>query len=383
MANVNEGLGTPEPGENVNSEAGFEAILAQKVGRTEELEAREPQLGTDVAAGLTEGTAAARDAAGRFTAQADEEATEEETLEEPEDEEQEVEEGEDGDVSPELEALLAKHNGDALKAMAEIETRRKNAESKIGEQGNAMGQLRRELDELRGELRARTETQPVGQQNLPDIPVDKIEEMIEEHGGLNVAIWAVNNRPDLYERVHRVWRVDEPDEAADFRLDYKLQQQRLELEKSRGGAQPDEWVASQKQAAAINQTVEDFASKTADWQAVAPHMLAALEQAPARVQKMVNSEDPEERLDGVSIVADKARLLAAGKLGATAKEKQTAAARERKKSATVASGSLRPTGPPGSDSEEMSSEERIKAFKKELMETETTSVSEGLTYAKT
>lgn len=380
MANVAEGLGTPAPGENVNSEAGFEAALAAKTGRTEELEGREPSLSTSIAEGLVEaGTAAARDEGGRFAAsEPEEQEGEEET---PADDEEQEDEG-DGELSPEVQNLLAKHDGNAEAALAEALERHKNAESLIGRQGNDLGKLREELAELRGEVKAQRELAPAAQQQQAQpLSTEEIEEMIAEHGGQAVALWAVNNRPDLYDRVHRIWRVDEPDDAADFRLEYKLHQQRLELEAARAPAnQPDEWVAAQKQQATINQALAAVSSEAEDWDAIAPHMLAALEQVPQRVAAMIVSTDPEERLDAVRIVADKARILSVGK--AAAKTKQTEAATARKKSATVASGSLRPAGKPGGGSEEMTSEERQAAFKKALLAEQTTSVNEGLTYAK-
>lgn len=372
MANVAEGLGTPAPGENVNSEAGFEAALAAKTGRTEELEGREPVLSTSIAEGLVE--------AGTEAAAAEEVEEVEETP--AEGEEQEVED--EGEPSPDVAALLEKHEGDAEAALAEALERHKNAESLIGRQGNDLGKLREEIAELRGEVKAQRELAPTAQQQAQPMSSEDLEEMVAEHGGQAVALWAVNNRPDLYDRVHRIWRVDEPDDAADFRLEYKLHQQRLELQAAQAAAgtqqQPDEWVAAQKQQATINSTLAAVSTEAEDWDTIAPHMLAALEQVPQRVAAMIVSDDPEERLDAVRIVADKARILSVGKAAAATKQKETATA--RKKSATVASGSLRPVSEPGGGSEEMTSEERQKAFKKALLETQTTSVSEGLTYAK-
>lgn len=381
MANVAEGLGTPAPGENVNSEAGFEAALAAKTGRTEELEGREPTVSTSIAEGLVEaGTTAARDEqTGRFTPAGEEQEGEEETPAEGE----EQEEVEDEGLSPEVQSLLEKHDGDAEAALAEALERHKNAESLIGRQGNDLGKLREELAELRGEVKAQRELAPAAQQQAQPMSSEDLEEMVAEHGGQAVALWAVNNRPDLYDRVHRIWRVDEPDDAADFRLEYKLLQQRQELQAAQaatGTQQPDEWVAAQKQQATINATLGAVSTEAEDWDTIAPHMLAALEQVPQRVAAMIVSDDPEERLDAVRIVADKARILSVGKAAAATKQKETAVARKR--SATVASGSLRPAGKPEGGSEEMTSEERQAAFKKALLETQTTSVSEGLTYAK-
>lgn len=373
MANVAEGLGTPAPGEEVNSEAGFEAALAAKTGRTEELEGREPTVSTSIAEGLVE--------AGTEAAAAEEVEEVEETPAEGE-EQEEVED--EGDPSPDVQALLEKHDGDAEAALAEALERHKNAESLIGRQGNDLGKLREEIAELRGEVKAQRELAPAAQQQAQPMSSEDLEEMVAEHGGQAVALWAVNNRPDLYDRVHRIWRVDEPDDAADFRLEYKLHQQRLELQAAQAAAtgqqQPDEWVAAQKQQATINQTLAAVSTEAEDWDTIAPHMLAALEQVPQRVAAMIVSADPEERLDAVRIVADKARILSVGKAAATTKQKEAATA--RKKSATVASGSLRPAGKPEGGSEEMTSEERQAAFKKALLETQTTSVSEGLTYAK-
>lgn len=378
MPDVAEGLGTPEAGEHVNAPGGFEAAIAAKVGRTEELEGREPILSTSVADGLEEVGTPKRDEGGRFAAA--EEPAEEET---PAADEETEEEPEGDGLSPEVQSLLEKHGGDAEAALAEAIQRHKNAEQVIGRQGNDLGQLKQEIAELRGEVRAQRELAPAQtQQAQPNISNDELEEMVAEHGGMNVALWAVNNRPDLYDRVHRIWRVDEPDEAADFRLEYKLHQQRLELQKAAAPAQPqqDEWVAAQKQQAAINGSLAAFASQTSDWDTIAPHMTAALEQVPDVIAQMVASEDAQVRADGIAIVADKARIISVGASQAKTKQQETATA--KKKSATVASGSLRPASPAGGSGEEMTSEERQAAFKKALLETQTTSVSEGLTYAK-
>jgi hypothetical protein len=378
MADVNEGLGTSEAGESVNSEAGFEAAMAAKVGRSEELEGREPRMGTSIAEGLEVAGEPKRDEAGRFAA----EAPEPEAVE-PEEPTDEVEEPE-GETPDELAALLAQHDNDPLKALAAVEERRKNAESLIGRQGNDLGEERRAREALEARLAAleQSTTQPMTA--APALSTEQIEEMVSTEGGFNAALWAVNNRPDLYEKVHRAWALEDPDAAADFRLDYKLhlQQQAFDARLAQVQA-PDPYLVSQKTQAGINSTLSTLADEVGDeWKTIAPHMMTALESVPQRVLAMVNSEDGEERLDAARIVADKARLLAGSELRAAAKAQQAAAGTERKKAATVLGAGQRPAAPAAAEGQAPDRDAAIAAFKKELLGTETTSVNEGLTFAK-
>jgi hypothetical protein len=158
----------------------------------------------------------------------------------------------------------------------------------------------------------------------------------------------------------------------------------LQREQQAGQAQPaaptvDPWVEEQKSHAAMTRALATVQSESQDWDTVAPHLEKALEQVPQRVAAMVASSDEAERLDGVRLVADRARLIAATSLGSKAKDQQKAAATERKKAAAgVTSGSLRPVSPAdttGNDDREAA----IKAFKKEFIETPSTSVQDGLT----
>ena len=122
------------------------------------------------------------------------------------------------------------------------------------------------------------------------------------------------------------------------------------------------------------------------WAHIAPKMIEALETMPKNVGEMIASNDPEARLEGARLVADRAArmagpMAAAPAAAATTTEEGVPASVARKLSgASVATGALRPAAVVPAT--EQTKEEAIAAFKKELLETETTNVASGLTYAK-
>lgn len=388
MANVMEGLSQAPPEENVNSEAGFEAALARKAGTTDALEGRETtNVGTTVADGLTVETdddplAALR---ARYEEQAGDtpNADEEETPEE-----EDTTEGAPSDVDQNIAALLDKHGGDPVAALAELNERFTNAQSVIGRQGNELGQVRQEIAELRGELRGVTSTiaSPATQ-----VTTDDISEMIATRGGANVAMWAIQNGDDaLVEATIREWAKQNELEGESTFEPLAFRQDWLAFKASQNAPNPTEGAPTRDPYAARLEQQEQMSgalgvlqAQSPDWETFAPHLMTALENSPKAVLEMVTSQDPQVQLDGMSLVADRARVIAASKAVATttATEEASRAAAERKRAATVASGSLRPVAPEG-QTEEQSSEQRVAAFKAALLATETTSVRDGLTFGK-
>lgn len=387
MANVMEGLTQAPPEENVNSEAGFEAALARKAGTTDALEGRDtPNVGTTVADGLTVGTdddplAALR---ARYEEQAGDtpNADEEDT---PEDED--TEEAQPSDVDPNIAALLAKHGNDPVAALAELNERFSNAQSVIGRQGNELGQVRQEIAELRGELRGVSSaiTSPT-----PQVTTDDLSEMISSRGGANVAMWAVQNGDDaLVEATIREWAKQNEIEGESTFEPLAFRQDWLAFKASQSAPKPetttpsrDPYVAKLEQQEQMSGALGVLQAQSPDWETFAPHLMTALENSPKAVLEMVTSQDPQVQIDGMSLVADRARVIAASKAVATttATEEASRAAAERKRAATVASGSLRPVEE--RQTEEQSSEQRVAAFKAALLATETTSVRDGLTFGK-
>lgn len=387
MANVMEGLTQAPPEENVNSEAGFEAALARKAGTTDALEGRETtNVGTTIADGLTVGTdddplAALR---ARYEEQAGDtpNADEEETPDE-----EDTEEAQTSDVDPNITALLAKHGGDPVAALAELNDRFTNAQSVIGRQGNELGQVRQEIAELRGELRGVTSSisSPAAQ-----VTTDDISEMISSRGGANVAMWAIQNGDDaLVEATIREWAKQNELEGESTFEPLAFRQDWLAFKASQNAPKPtedaptrDPYAARLEQQEQMSGALGVLQAQSPDWETFAPHLMTALENSPKAVLEMVTSQDPQVQLDGMSLVADRARVIAASKAVATttATEEASRAAAERKRAATVASGSLRPVEE--RQTEEQSSEQRVAAFKAALLATETTSVRDGLTFGK-
>lgn len=387
MANVMEGLTQAPPEENVNSEAGFEAALARKAGTTDALEGREAtNVGTTVADGLTVGTdddplAALR---ARYEEQAGDtpNADEEETPDE-----EDTEEAQTSDVDPNITALLERHGGDPVAALAELNDRFTNAQSVIGRQGSELGQVRQEIAELRGELRGVTSTiQSPGTQ----VTTDDISEMISSRGGANVAMWAIQNGDDaLVEATIREWAKQNELEGESTFEPLAFRQDWLAFKASQNAPKPteaaptrDPYAARLEQQEQMSGALGVLQAQSPDWETFAPHLMTALENSPKAVLEMVTSQDPQVQLDGMSLVADRARVIAASKAVATttATEEASRAAAERKRAATVASGSLRPVEE--RQTEEQSSEQRVAAFKAALLATETTSVRDGLTFGK-
>jgi hypothetical protein len=370
MPDIASGLGTPQDGENVNTDAGFEAALARKTGNEEALAEREPRISTSILDGLTEGPEGpARDDAGRFAADEVDEAELEDTPEEPEEEEETSEEEPAAEAEPD----------------DPWQIRYEEAQKVIGRQGNELGQerqARQALEQRLAALEGRLSAQPAAPMLTGDALIERADELIVERGEVQAAIHALNEDPSerLYKQVLRSWVAEDPVEAMRFDTDLRA----LQREQQAGQAQPaaptvDPWVEEQKSHAAMTRALATVQSESQDWDTVAPHLEKALEQVPQRVAAMVASSDEAERLDGVRLVADRARLIAATSLGSKAKDQQKAAATERKKAAAgVTSGSLRPVSPAdttGNDDREAA----IKAFKKEFIETPSTSVQDGLT----
>lgn len=386
MPDVQDGLSTAPPEENVNSDAGFEAAIARKAGTTEQLaEHGSAQTSTSVADGLEVGPPAPF--APAPAADTAEDAGDTPTGDAPEGGTAQVE-------NPELAALIEKNGGDPVAALAELNERFTNAQSLIGRQGNDLGQLRNEMAELRGmiaEQRANAQAQPAA--NV-EASADQIAEWVSDQGGASVALWAANQGDEaLVERVIKEWAKqaelegESTYDALSFRQDYKeyLREQRAAATAAPAVVQPDPWVQSKKQQEQFGGVLETLQKESPDWEQFSPHLMAALEKLPAPVLAMISSPNVEESLEGARIAADKARIIAGTVTAAEGMQAAAAtlAATERKTAAQVATGSLRPAvteQTPVNEAEE--SAKRVAAFKAALLSTETTSVREGLTFGK-
>jgi hypothetical protein len=378
MANIAEGL-SQKPEEDVNSHAGFEAAMARK---GVEPEAGESSTDTSIASGLTtvEPGGQARDEdTGRFAAAPAAEDKPADTST-PAGEEPVVEE------DPEVKAFLAKYGDDpqkALKAAVELQ-------STLGRQGSELGTLREQIAELRGMVAA-TQQPAAAPAIMTD---DQIEEqssaLIQSRGWQDAATAAANHEHAtgdgrLYRSIFEQWNLEDPFSAQTHLADFRAWQR----EQSRPqAAAADPWVEGMKAQTSVEGTLEALSKEVGPeiWAHIAPKMIEALETMPKNVGEMIASNDPEARLEGARLVADRAArmagpMAAAPAAAATTTEEGVPASVARKLSgASVATGALRPAA--AVPATEQSKEEAIAAFKKELLETETTNVASGLTYAK-
>lgn len=381
MADV---VGGPDPNED------FQAALANAAGVEVPAEQTSPDVSTEVSAGLTGLEEQPRDEQGRF-AGSPAESSEEQPAEVPEEGQTEAEE-EAPAQNEALNALIEQYGGDANAALEALVQERDNAQSLIGRQGSELGDLRSRLDQLQGYVEA-IGNQP---QQTPDLPlvndevVEGLESLHESRGARGMMEWVIENRPDLIDTAEQVWAAEDPVTAAGFRARREAFEV-LGTQQEAPQPQIDPIIESMRQERALGNAIDqarnDLGISESDWAAVRDQITPAFEDdnTPSLIKNAVVSTDPEQQLEGMRNLMQvaRARAVATATANATQQASQVAsqAAVERKKAATVVSGSLRPAGAStqGQPEGEMTSEERQGAFKKALMATEVTSVSDGLT----
>ena len=379
MADVADGL--VDPNED------FEGALAGAAGIELPGERSGGDEDTSIAAGLTGLTEEQpRDAEGRFTPAAPASSEETSPAEGPE----EGQPAAEAAANPALAALLEQHGGDPEAALEALITERENAQSLIGRQGNQLGELRSELDQLKGYVEA-LGSQPEPRADLPlvnDDIVEGLESLQEQRGTRGMMDWVIENRPDLIETAEQVWAAEDPVMAAGFRARREAFQ--ILGEREQAPAQvSDPVIESMRAERALGNTIDqaraDLGISEQDWPAVRDHITAVFEDenTPSLIKNAVVSTDPEQQLEGMKNLMQVARSRAAAAATADATTQATAAAAEqaadRKKAATVVTGALRPSGVAQPAPGEQTSEERKSAFKEALLKTEVTSVADGLT----
>lgn len=385
MANVNEGLEQPAADEKVNSEAGFAAALA---GKGVEPDKDENTSDTSVALGLeTIEPGKERGPDGRFTAKTETPAPAQDTS-------NTAAQAITTD-DPALAAYLGKYGGDVEKALqAAVE-----AQSLIGRRDEEREQLRERLAKMEGTVEALSR-----QPQAPAPPVltdEQVEEraasLVSAKGGWVEAATVAANEAHasgdsrVYDSLVEQWALESPIQAARFDTDFQLWKREQAAPKTE--AAPDPWVEEQKASTGINATMkaimaeigkdafEAITTVGADGESL---MIKALDSMPPQVGQMVADDDPQIRLAGAKIVADRAMLLA----GTTTKtdvqevtdEGMPESVRRKLSGASVATAGLRPA--PAAPQGQVSKEDAIKTFKEEIMAAETTSVASGLTYGK-
>lgn len=372
MPDVKDGIETA-PEHDVNTAAGFEAAMAGR-GVTR-LEGEEPSTETSVASGLTFG-------------RAEPSAPEEPAAPVPTPPANEPTPEESQQFSPEVQAFLAKYDGDPVKALAAAA----EAQSVIGRQGNELGELRNTVARLEGMV-SMIQQAPAQQQYLTQEQIDEqAATYIGSLGFAEAATRAANDSLETgderaYAAIIEAWQTEEPFNAmnhiADFRAWQREQQAEAKAQEAaaaRTGITPEEYVRQAQAVEAMNQTVGVLFNERRDsWDTFAPHMEEALAQFPLNIQEMFSSPDPDERLIAARIVADRATMIAGTKAPAATEAVPTPAA-QAKQRAVVATGSLRPAAVPAATGGQQTREEAIAQFKKDLLASETTSVRDGLTF---
>jgi hypothetical protein len=382
MGLVDEGLtrgeAPAEPEFDINTDAGYSAILAQKVGKELPPEQREAleQGERSVKSGLTEGPA--RDEQGRYKAK------------------------------PETPATPAAESTPEV----DWEERYREAEKLIGRQGNELGELRQAVSKLEGRFEERSsQTEDPGMDYTPFIDPD---ELVYNHGGQAAATWVLQNVPGalengLYDRVISSWEEDPDQEAAARAFDRTIQKELLkqELLREQEANKPEAPVAQptnpeleallqrERMGISIGQLQNKLGD--ADWAVVKDHLIPLMEDdsTPGIIKNAVVSEDAATRLQGLEALAQMAKGRAISTATEDAKKQRLEATNALKQAAQVASGSARPAnadtateeGITKEELQQLPAEERAKIagriMAKRLSRPEySTSVSDGLTWGK-
>lgn len=394
MATVTEGISTGEQVLDPNAQASFDAILEGRgVERTPE--DGDTSTDTSIAAGLsTVEPGLGREPNGQFAPATTPKDTSPAAG---------TDTSTEGDAAvssddTEVEAFLAKYGGDvnaAVKAAA-------NQSALLGRQGQELGAERERIAKLEGMVEAliATQTAPAAPVSplagLSDDQVDeRAQQAVESKGIVQAATEAANiahttGDERAYRSIMERWNVEDGFTAMDFHSDFR-QWQKDQRAAAQTPAEPEAWVVDAQQTA-LNNTIEQsfiaLATERGGKEAFAPvaaFMDKALDQMPENVAAMIASNDPEARLSGLRIVADRATLLAGAAPAAAVETTETtelpASVQRKLAGAAVATGALKPPAPRAAGTPQ-TKEEAVTAFKKELLETETTSVAAGLTYAK-
>jgi hypothetical protein len=378
MPDIRSGIetGAEESALDVNSDAGFNARLAAKVAGEEGVSdeakaaiARLAESDADVQGGLTYGEEShPRDEHGRFIPKEEPVAeAEEEEGAAPADEEreQEVQEPDWKVQAQELEKVL-------------------------GRQGEELGETRRqnqEYAERLARLEGRMEATPTAQ------PVQYDPEQLEERiagpngdgfGGEAAWEWAANiGDKDLLRAVAEKWGEYQPFHAATRWNDFErfLDQYEREAQKPEP-PKPDETLEAIRTERQFNESLNAVKAtkEPKDWDLVSPHFSEALEESDVFIQEAIVSPDPEIQKQGMNTLYSLAKARVVEQATTQVANEVQAEKVVAKKAASIATGSLRPAKERQPESPEVSREEAIARFKASIMEAETASVAEGLTY---
>jgi hypothetical protein len=373
MAEENEGVDLSPAADDVNTDGGFGAALAERgLGPIEQ---EFPRSDDD-----------------RFVEQAQPGVTPLSPQAPPE--EAPPEGGEAApEVDPAVAAFLAQHGDDPQAALAAALQEREHAQGLIGRQGQELGDLRQQMAHLQGRMDelGQAAYEPVPEPITAELQ-DSLATMFDEQGAEQAMGWLADNRPDLIEAGINVWAEQDPFQAGRFasRYDRFLQDEQQQAEQVQQPQPQEDPILAQMRAREQFTMLADGARSQLgisdeDWPAVREHVVPAFndEKTSPLIKNAIISPDPQTQFQGMVEIVREAhgRAINVSQQTAEAQAQQQAAdeAEQRKLQATVATGSLRPV-PEGKPLEELTSEERIALFKQSLLAPPSTSVLQGLTF---
>ena len=167
--------------------------------------------------------------------------------------------GEEDQIAPpaypdEVQSFLAKYDGDVEKALKAAV----HAQSKIGEQGAEIGELRRMVQEIADRPEPKAPASPYVPQDL--------QAAIEDNPG-QVAQWALQNeQPQAYEAALTEWYDTDPKAASRFEI--TLNRELLKQELQSQIAPEIETVRERENARAMSDAHKSLASRYQDFQQV-------------------------------------------------------------------------------------------------------------------
>lgn len=252
---------------------------------------------------------------------------------EPVDEPQAAAEAEvEPEVEPEsVEDLLA----GKYRTPEELAAAYKELESRLGSQGQELGELRKQLEESFDERFNKFE-QTAAQTQLAASAPSMIQDAVDEGRYQDAASYALQSRNDaLYMEVMNQWAEQTPYSA--YAFDASLRHQDTIASVDARIAAVSEPLVQQTTERAIEQAVAEFAADKPDLGAVFPEMMKVAESS-GQILGLLESNDPQTKVEVLDYLYTKAR----GRLGDTlaAAQQQAAdetqqAARQAKTQATV------------------------------------------------
>jgi hypothetical protein len=291
------------------------------------------------------------------------------------------------EVDPDVAAYLARFQGDPDKALkAAVE-----ADKMIGRQGNELGTLKSQVDQLSGRLEQLAATPPAPA-SVVQLDAEQIDTGILEYGGTAYATRVANEAPQYLDAVLARWGEDEPYNALVFRQEY-VEWQAANARAAAAGTpvapdaraqHVDQQIETQRMEAVLTEmSAEPAFAPTFD--AFKDYLLVALEQSEPFIQAGVASDDINIQRQAVRTVFKEAQVLATKDLATKASPATASKAAASKLAATVITGQLIDPAAPKAASQgggDADSAEALAQFKSMILGAPSTSVKDGLVVGK-